>query len=250
MTQSEFFELLDSSEPGREYLRIVNATRNRKIQGKPVEHHHVHPKGLGGNRVSLNNIVNLTTYEHCLVHVLLARAIPCSATYKPIIRMSSQFTKLLSPEQITLEEIYKWSELREKALHASHSPEHSAAISQARKGQRCNNADTIWMHKENRNTRVKFENIEQMKEDGWLEGRSEQTHFNIHKAREGQPGTRLGTHQSQQTREKIRQQKLGAVWVNNGTECKAIFKDPDQDKILQDYLDKGWVRGRKLQGIQ
>ena len=245
MTQLEFFNLLDNSESGREYLRLINLASSRdKVEGR-VEKHHIHPKGLGGCVASPSNLVYLTIYEHCLAHVLLARAIPCSATFKPIVRMKRQYDSLVQPEQCTLEEIYQWSIWREKAIHGSHSPEHSAAISRARKGQVCNNKGTVWMNKNGVNSRVKCGLVEQQKKDGWKEGRTEQTRINICKAREGQPGTRLGTHNSEATRKKLSQKLSGRIWITNGYVSKAVLKGPDQEQIYQKYLKEGWVHGRK-----
>ena len=222
MTQLEFFDLLDNSESGKEYLRLVNQAASRENLDCKIEKHHIHPKGLGGSVIAPSNLVNLTVYEHCLAHVLLAKAIPCPATFKPIIRMGSQYGNLIEPEQITLEEIYQWSVWREKAIHASHSPEHSAAISRARKGQVCNNEGTIWMNKDGKNSRVKFTEVKQRRENGWIEGRTEQTRLNIRKAREGQPGTRLDTRQSKETKELLSRQRSGAIWMNDG-ETRVFF---------------------------
>lgn len=246
MTQLEFFDLLDNSESGKEYLRLVNQAASRENLDCKIEKHHIHPRGLGGSVIAPNNLVNLTVYEHCLAHVLLAKAIPCPATFKPIIRMGSQYSSLIEPEQITLEEIYQWSVWREKAIHASHSPEHSAAISRARKGQVCNNKGTVWMNKDGKNSRVKFTEVKQRRKNGWIEGRTEQTRLNICKAREGQPGTRLGTHNSEATRRKLSEKLAGRIWITNGQELKTILKGPDQEQEYQDYLRKGWIRGRKL----
>ena len=108
MTSREFYEILDGSEFGREYLKLIDKAVSRKYApfGR-VEKHHIHPKALGGSRKSETNIVTLSVFEHCLAHVFLARAIPCPATLKPIVRMNTQFNLLSNPDKITLEDVYK-----------------------------------------------------------------------------------------------------------------------------------------------
>lgn len=47
--------------------------------------------------------------------------------------------------------------------------------------------------------------------------------------------------EKQQTKEKLRKAFLGKIWVTNGTVSKQI--DPN---LLDEFLQKGFVRGRKI----
>lgn len=125
MVRQDFYDQLTLSEVGREYLSLVSECKNRfLIPEQGYEIHHVYPTSLGGTNTN-DNKVKFTVFEHCKAHALLAQAIPCYKTLQPLTRMSNgQVNKLADTERITLDELYHWSELREKALHHPKSPEH------------------------------------------------------------------------------------------------------------------------------
>lgn len=115
----EFKDRMECSEDGKLYLQkiedILKESRGLK-RDQGFEIHHIHPRGLGGSKDSAGNLIKVTTYEHCLLHVLLARAFPCLETLSPILKMTyGQVKKLSDLDRVGLEEIYRWSELRGQA---------------------------------------------------------------------------------------------------------------------------------------
>lgn len=145
LTEQTFLELLNNVA-GQKYLELIQKVRseNRGIKKEPgFEIHHVHPRGLGGDKDAKENLIKLTTLEHCLCHGYLAQSIPCGETLAPITKLSGRQVKSLSDlERVTLEDYVKWSELREKALKVGwtkgrkmpHSEETKRKIREARKG--------------------------------------------------------------------------------------------------------------------
>lgn len=119
MNKVIFEEKLKSSEYGRKYIELI--TEISKLQRKPVKEkgynlHHIQPRALGGVD-SVDNLIKLTVLEHCIVHALLAKAIPCEQTLRPVVRLStSQVTKLSDLDKCTLEDICGWASLYEEAL--------------------------------------------------------------------------------------------------------------------------------------
>ena len=73
ISKEEFFNQLNSCEYGRQYLELVNNLENHLEKKDKGEVHHIHPKKMGGDLKSPENLVKLTTFNHCLAHVLLAK---------------------------------------------------------------------------------------------------------------------------------------------------------------------------------
>lgn len=241
MTALEFFTRISQSKEGQEYLKLVNTAKTRQIDETAyLEKHHIHPKALGGALYSSKNLVKLTPYEHCLCHLFLAKAIPCSRTLKPIQRMSQQqFSRMSDIEKITLEEVYKWSKLREQAIHCPHSEEHCKAISNSRKGQKCNGIGTVWMSKEGTNRRVQKDFADNYIREGWSRGRTPESCYNISQARKGQPSPRKGSTCSEEQKAKMSKAHQNKVWVTNGQKSLQISRE-----ALDKYVEEGWRRGR------
>lgn len=240
MRKQEFYSILENTEKGREYLNLISQAESRKNTNSLVfEKHHIHPKGLGGPNTD-ENIVKLTVFEHCLAHLFLVQAIPCSQTLKPIQRMSRQFLTLEGYQKVTLEDTYHWSEWREKAIHCTHSPEHLAAISRARKGQKSNSAGTVWMSKEDKNRRVGINQVSTYQSEGWTLGRKQESKENISKACKGRISPNLGKKMSEGMKEKMRIARVGTMYVNKDGRSYQT-KDPVE---LEKLLAEGWVRGR------
>lgn len=132
MLEQDFYEQLNVSEFGKQYLQLVRECRYRVlVPEKGYEIHHIQPTALGGLNTSENK-VKLTVFEHCKAHALLAQAIPCYKTLQPLTRMTlGQVTKLCDLEKMQLESLYHWSDLRYRALHHPKSPE---LIEKNRKG--------------------------------------------------------------------------------------------------------------------
>lgn len=142
LSTNEFKDSLLSSIYGKEYFSIIeNAIQeNRGLKKeKGYELHHIQPKALGGNIKSKENLIKLTTFEHCVVHLLLCKALPCLETLTCIILLSGKQIKTLNEiEQISLEKIYELSTIRENALRIGHpcSEETKQKVSKANKGKK------------------------------------------------------------------------------------------------------------------
>ena len=123
----EFINELKKSKEGKEYLQLVDSvnTENRGIKKeRGFEIHHIHPRGLGGAVKSSENLIKFTVFEHCVAHILLAKAIPCLETFAPILKMSyRQVKELTDLNRVSLDEVYGWSKLRLQARK-----EHSKAF--------------------------------------------------------------------------------------------------------------------------
>lgn len=119
MTSEEFYSALRSNEYGQQYLSLIEKVQlenrgTRKEKG--YELHHMHPRKLGGDLKDLENLIKLTTFEHCKCHAFLAQAIPCVETLAPIVKMTGrQYLKCSDLERIELNEIERWAELRDRA---------------------------------------------------------------------------------------------------------------------------------------
>ena len=137
ISSEEFYKTLKESEPGQEYLAMVSKikqeSRGPKIKDDGYEAHHIHPVALGGD--FQGELIKLTCFEHCVCHFLLLKAIPCYETLQPIVHFSERRVQNISEaERITLEEVYGWSQLREKAAHQPKSKTHCKNISKAKQG--------------------------------------------------------------------------------------------------------------------
>lgn len=233
MIIEDFYSQLEASPPGQEYLEEIQKAKSRAlVPEQGYEIHHIHPTSLGGANTN-NNKVKLTIFEHCKVHALLAKAIPCYKTLQPLTRMSlGQVTTLEEAELVQLEELYQWSELREKALHhpksrehveksrqtllARHlkrTPEHIAKMS--RKGMIAVNNGEI-------GKLIYPEELEEWLSKGWTRGRTPASKARLSKAHTG---------------------------LKSNTEGRKIIHFGDQEKKVapeevQSYLDQGWELGR------
>ena len=199
-----FVEQLRATKEGRMYLDIVSSCKDRNLRKeRGFEFHHIQPKALGGSN-DKENLVKVSTFDHCRLHALLAIALPCSPTLKAITRISAgQIQKLSDLEKTTLEEVYEWSKLRNLGLHAPVSFETRKKMSESRKG--------IQLSEE---TKQKLREVN------------------------------LGKVMSEEIRKKIRESvtrskaAIKRVYVNRDGKSKAVPVDD-----LQEYLDSGWKRG-------
>lgn len=137
LSVDSFIDRLNSTEEGKEYLRIVReqqqSSTNKRQKG--YEKHHIHPKALGGSDEP-ENLVYLTKMCHCIVHALLAKAIPCTETFYVIRRLSnSQFRELSELDKLTVEDAVGWGKLKEQAFRLGPSEETRRKMSEAHKGQ-------------------------------------------------------------------------------------------------------------------
>lgn len=71
MLESEFYQRLQESKEGQEYLDLIEKALQRSSTEGVVEIHHIFPKGLGGD--AKGKCVTLTLQEHGRAHELLAK---------------------------------------------------------------------------------------------------------------------------------------------------------------------------------
>lgn len=126
LTREKFLTKLRETIEGQRYLEFVlnSERRSRSVtRERGYELHHIQPRALGGTN-ELENLIKLTTYEHCEAHLLLAKALPCYETLYPITKLcGKQIKELTDLERVTLEELYEFSKVRYDALHCK-KPEH------------------------------------------------------------------------------------------------------------------------------
>lgn len=221
LKESEFIEKLRSSEFGIEYLDTISkvASENRGTKKEVgFELHHVHPRKLGGALIK-ENLVKVTSFEHCYLHALLAKAIPCYETLQPIVMLSDRVVKKLSDlDKITLEKLYQWSILRDKALHQPKSEAwHRATVkanigrviseetrlkmSLSHKGQShsSTNKGMVWVVRDDIDKMVYPSELDTYLANGYMRGRSSK----------GKPSNRVNYKHSAATREKMSQTRKG-----------------------------------------
>lgn len=232
MVEQDFYDQLKVSDKGQEYLDIISKSKDQALIPEPgYEIHHIFPTSLGGLNINSNK-VKLTIFDHCRVHALLAQAIPCYKTLQPLTYMSTgQISKVSDLERITLQEVYNWAELREKALHHPKSPEHVEKSRQTRLNQhlkrtpehvaKMSRKGMISINNGEVGKLIYPEELEQWLAKGWVRGRTPAAKARISKAHEGLPGTSVG--------------------------YKAIHKGDETRKVkaseVDSYLLKGWLLG-------
>lgn len=238
--KEEFLKKLQSNREGLSYLELVEELKATEggCKKEGFEVHHIHPRSLGGDVKAEENLLKVSVFNHCLLHYFLAKAIPCFETLLTIRKMSyGQYTKLSDIEQITLEEIYSWSELRRKALKGGfkvltfkdkayhipvedvdtfldrgYSPGPPAWMNDLQgKGHKGH----IRVNREGKEKFVAKENIQTFLDEGWKVGCTEQ-HVT-----------------------KTKQRRLGQKCVYKGSKTRYI-----DSKELKDYLNAGWTEGR------
>lgn len=73
MEESKFYQRLQESEEGREYLSLIDSSKERdsSFREDGYELHHIFPRGLGGKKEG--KLAKLTIREHVKAHELLSR---------------------------------------------------------------------------------------------------------------------------------------------------------------------------------
>lgn len=249
LSSEEFNKTLQENLHGQEYLRIVEKVLSEKrplVDEPGFELHHIHPRGLGGDLTAESNLIKVSCFEHCLLHVLLAKTFQLPETLYPIIRMTyAQLKRCSDLEQITLEDIYKWSKEREKALglasQRTFSEESRKKMSESHKGRPGTTTGCIRIHKGRRGRIVKPETLETFLNDGWEIGVPERTPEHRRKLSESGKGKKV----SEESKQKNREAHLGKpggnkgrIFIHRGEELKRI--SPEE---LDKYLPEGWEQG-------
>lgn len=173
MDSSNFFEKLENSFYGKEYLRIVLEGKKDLKCEKGFERHHIVPRSLGGTNEK-QNLVKLTTFQHVLAHYYLALGYPSRETVGAFscITRFHQFKHLSELEQISLQQLEHWSELREQA------------VQERAKNSGNNTKNRIWMtFKGEKDARVLPEKVKGYQEQGWTVGRGNSVGDNIRQGR-------------------------------------------------------------------
>lgn len=227
ISSEEFYKTLKESESGQEYLamigKIKQENRGPKIKDDGYEAHHIHPVALGGD--FQGELIKLTCFEHCVCHVLLLKAIPCYETLQPVVYFSEQRIQNISEaERITLEEIYSWSQLREKAAHQPKSETHCKNISKAKQG-----------HEVSEETRGKLSaSVGGLWKDPEYRKKQSKSHI-------GPRYDLRGRKRSEETRRKMGEKQKQLTWVVNAENKYLRIHLVD----LETYLSTGfWRKGR------
>ena len=235
-----FYEKLNETDNGKSYLSLIqNARSKNKNIVERFEIHHIFPISLGGSD-SPENKIKLTVYEHCLAHLYLAKCFSYPETYFVLNRMSGKkFLELSDLEQVTLEDVYGWSQTRSLAKERI-------------RGTRCSICDS----NTGRVIRVNKEELGEYLDEGFRVGISEEKQEanrsrnlgKIHISNEQlrvnkmvsadrldsylKQGWSLGRLQS------FKSSLKGKVPVNRHGQEKHITQEE-----LQKYLDEGWLKG-------
>lgn len=236
----EFRAALQKSSHGQEYLETVQKILLEKRSLGPetgYNLHHIHPKALGGALEDESNLLKVSCFEHCLLHVLLAKAIRIPETFYPIRRMSNnQYQKCSDLEKITLEDIYHWSEEKIATTEAVRQQ-----LSDSHKGMTGTTIGRIRIHKGIKGKIVKPEHLERFLGAGWEVGVPERTLEHRKKISESKKGKRV----SEASKQKNREAHLGKpggnkgrIFIHKGDTLKRI--DPSE---LETYLADGWEKG-------
>ena len=250
MTLEELKSELQSTQPGQQYIQVIQKIllEKRPVRKKPgFELHHIHPRGLGGAVKDKENLIRVTCFEHCLLHALLMKAIPCAETALPLARMAKQYWNCIDPEKITLEEVYEWSKLRSQAnksvVGRKRTEESRKKMSEAHRGLPGSTTGRIRIHKGREGKIIKPDYLSFYLDDGWEIGVPERTpeyRKNLSEACKRRPKP------SEASKQKNREAHLGKPGGNKGRifihkgekELKRI--SPEE---LGKYLAEGWERG-------
>ena len=284
ITSEEFYEKLESCVEGKAYLELIRSQKEQPVEGEVqwrFEFHHIHPRGLGGTNQK-ENLVKLSVYEHCLAHLYLAKIFPCLETYYPLNRLSGQqFQKCSEVEQITLEQVFGWSQVRNNLREYSRGnkckvynkegqqrvvliaeledweqkgyvrglPEEARKhLSEIQKGRKL---PKEWVQRI-QDSRRGYRHSEETKQKigKKLKGRvfSKETLEKMSAAKKGKPGNRKGSHPSEETKQKLREIHLGKPNLKNRGKIY-VSKNKKVIKILPEELEQyqkdGWLLGKK-----
>lgn len=234
MLSQDFYDQLEVSVPGQEYLSLVSLRRSQAlVPEKGFEIHHIQPTSLGGLNVSENK-VKLSVFEHCKAHALLAKAIPCYKTLQPLVRMSSgQIKKLSDVDLAVLENFYEWSKLREKALHHPKSDEQKNKNRKGHLGKKLSSEHikkrtakrkgTVTVTDGKVTKYIQKKDLLEYERLGWYRGISESRREKLQSSHKNKVGS-----------------TKGRICINNGEKELKVKKED-----LEKYLSKGWQRGRR-----
>jgi hypothetical protein len=250
------------------YNQLIERARNRKPEKYGYyERHHIIPKCLGGSN-NKNNLVKLTYREHFIAHWLLHRANPTNKfltaafhimAFGPSWRNARKergngwmpSSRQLEEARIDYSLAQKGKtyteETRKKIGEASlgrrHTEEARKKMSEAQKRNaklaKTNNLGKKWITNGIDNRLI---NADETLPIGWVFG-IKYTEEARKKMSEGATRNNLGKPHSEETKQKMREAKLGNVynlgkkWITNGNDTRQI--NPDET------LPIGWTYGRK-----
>lgn len=247
MNTVEFFETLQKSEFGKRYLDLIEANRDRVLKKESgYEIHHIFPRCFGGTNEKVN-LVKLTVYDHLLAHYFLVKALDHPKLwYSLSFILGPQFNKLSKEEQLSLQNLEGWAQLREAAIHRHLSEEHKQHIGQANKGKltgvkRSQEViDKIVKSRiESGHSKPSKETIEKIRKANTGKKRSDEYKKRMSEIKKGCPGSFTGRTHTSESNERNRKAHVGRIHVNNSVQAKMIY--PAE---LQQYLEEGWTLGR------
>lgn len=111
-----FTELILTSKYHRNYQDIIESNKDRSVKKqRGFEIHHIIPRCFGGSDDPIN-LIKLTTKEHILIHYYLALMTNHIHMFHAFNYMiGNKFKKLSEMDQIELEELEKWSSIRDQS---------------------------------------------------------------------------------------------------------------------------------------
>lgn len=229
------------------YDRLIVRAIDRELDSY-TESHHIVPKCLGGSN-DKSNLVNLTPEEHYTAHLLLVRIYPHN---KKLIHAAVMITVNGNGHDRSKNKIYGW--LKRKM---------SKLVSLNQQGKNNSQYGTCWVNKNGLVLKIKSEEIEIYKKDGWARGRiphfcvvcNKETYSDrsrlcedhrkkmgyrsqerIKKSHDDLIKARKETYKSIGHQQKDKNSQYGTHWITNGIVNKKIKKD--------DAIPTGWCRGR------
>lgn len=247
MQKEEFFNALKKTKEGQEYLDLVEKNQSRKITKESgYEIHHIFPRCFGGTNEA-SNLVKLTVKEHLLAHYYLVQSISHpKLLYSFSFILGPQFNKLTREDQISLESLDRWSELREKALHRKLTDEHRYRIGEANRGKLVGTVRSRESVEKGIRTRTlrghnkhSPETIEKIRRSNTGKRRSEEYRQRMSDLKKGCIGSFRGKTHSKESNQKNRIAHLGRVHINDGIHAKMVFSED-----VSKYLQEGWKLGR------
>ena len=258
ISKEEFFKQLNSCEYGRQYLELVNNPENHLGKMDKGEVHHIHPKKMGGDLKAPENLVKLTTFNHCLAHVLLAKtAMQLHSNWigealMPIVWLGQgqQFHSLSELEKITLEDIYNWSELIKlghkkqaectKGKPAWNSGKKCPQISKARKGQKLSEETKQKIRENNRANvpEVRKKISKKLKGRVFTEEHKQKISIKLKGKKTGKPSWNSGKHgiYTEEQLNKMGRKNKGSIHMNNGIKNITVHSREEAEiKLIEGY---------------
>ncbi len=227
----------------KHYILLIDRARNR-ILSEYTEKHHVVPKCMGGSNDKAN-LVRLTPEEHYVAHQLLVKMYPNNVKLifaahkmhqgrknnKIYGWLKKAHAKAMSEKIVTLETRKKMSINNSGQNNPMYGKTHAGAMknkkhSNTTKEKMSNSGKNAWTEERRKelSDKIKGENHPLFGKEVSIETRKK-----LSEARKGNKNSMYG-----------KSAVKGSRWMNKLNEVKLI-----SDKEIDNYLNDGWVFGRR-----